>query len=438
MAKQKTTAVKATKIELFRFCASAQDAIDTDRRSAWKELAVCIQRANNRMWQLWLIHHTQNDSANTLRRHLDRYARWKTSKSKTPAPKWPVQAVDSKLMKAMWAMLSNEFPHCNSRTLVLAMNKWRETVCKRKAASGSLPGWVSILFGYESMPSFTRPLPIPFDTRNSTLFRDGKHVSLSLRIERLPHSDKLAKPSVLETVSLMLDRRKARSQRAIIERIIDGEYEFKGSSLVLDKRTGKWFASISYAMPRASSAEALNKDWTMTLWPGKRRPWCVLDQCGQHSGRFKIGGRGEHVVAFRQRIAKERIERQQHNRWAGANTKGHGRRRAEEIWTKLSSRWKNFVQRYNHEMTTRLVRLCVRKGIGRMRYAQPDDTLRERLFLTNAGTTSRTASSWEYSQVKTMLSYKCQEAGIEFEAIDRGMPNLSKDDGEKPKKRRKR
>lgn len=408
--------VKATKIELFRFCAVSESAIDTDRRARWRDLSVLVQQMQNRMWQIWLCHHANQDSAAQLKRHFELYRGWQQADKKTRGdkPKWPLVCIDKHLSNAIYHRIADEFPSVNTRTRGLVQNKWQSSLTSRKSTSGSLPGWVAILFAMESVPSFTRPLPIPFDKENCRLFVDGEHIKLELRIERLCDSAKIAKPSVIEHVSLMLNRKKARSQRAIIERIIAGEYAFKGSSLVFDKMTGKWFASVSYEMPDASARQPLDANKSLDLIPGKRSPWVVRCTSGKKRDAWRFGGNGLHVDNVRRRILRERQERKAHYRWAGANQKGHGRRRGAEVWTKLRDRWLNFVKRYNHELTTRLVRMCVERGIGAVVYHPPVEEHRDRYFLTKAGNYPNSGMSWEFFQVKTMLAYKCQERGIDF------------------------
>lgn len=425
--------IRATKVELFRFCSDVSAhkddrPIDVDRREAWKQLSVFCQQMTNRLWQMWLCYHTANESAEKMRAHLDAYASWKQRKEEAgkakatfseKPPVFPVQCVPSALQNSMYKDVSRRFPKVNVRTTVLLMNKWRENLAKRKAANGSLPGWLSILFSFESLPSCTHPIPIPFDAKNCEFTRVGDKIVLQVRIERLDSSTKKAKASVVESCELMINKRKSGGVRQVINRIVDGEYTFKGSSLVFDRRSGKWFASIAYDMP-TSQKQGLDAGRTLKLIPGKRSPWVVLYLDGKKRDAWRIGGNGTHVENFRRRIQRERIDRKESYRWAGSNQKGHGRRRATEVWTKLSSNWRNFTQRYNNEMTRKLVELCVSRRIGNLVYCQPADagSKRDSLYLSRAGNDGRNAMSWDYFQVKTMLAHKCKEYGIEFSVPD--------------------
>jgi hypothetical protein len=392
-------AVRAARIEIFGFA--------KERRDAWRELAIACQRMSNRLWQIWLCHHSNNDSANKLRKHFDAYREWRENKQ-GEKPAWPCKAFEDPLTKSadpksFYRILSAEFAGVNVRTRGLLTNAWQGKVNTRKAASGSLPGWASILFGNESLPSFTRPQPIPFDHDNAKLKKvDGKYIC-ELRIERL-HDGK----SVIEPCELMLQKRKCSSVRATVDKILAGEYAWKGSSLVFDR--GKWFVSIAYEMPNAVRT-TLDTEKTLYIRPARKGPWRVAIN-GFKSWRF--GGNGSHVEHARRAVIRERNSRKTHYRWAGSNQKGHGRNRADAVWTKLSSRWKDFTKRYNNEVTRQVIKLAIREGCGRIVYLQPKDSERDSRYLSNAGNDKFSGMSWDYFQFGTMMASKCESEGIAY------------------------
>lgn len=410
-------AVKCARIELFRFC-DVNGEIDREAREKWKQLAIDCQRMKNRLWQIWLVHHSVNNSAQQLRDHLDAFAEWKKAKD-GPKPKWPCNAVEPPLSKSadsrsFYRILSSEFPHVNVRTRGLLTNAWQSRLNKRKAASGSLPGWVSILFANESLPSYTRPQPIPFDKDNARLSKaDGKYL-IDLRLVRDIETGK----SHVQRCELMLRKRKSGSFRAIMDRILAGEYQWKGSSLVFDR--GKWYASISYEMP-ARTPENLHAERTLYVLPGKRAPWLLLsvDERGKRDA-WMYAGRGVVIGHARRAVLDERASRKEHYRFAGSNAKGKGRKRATATWAKLSSRWMDFVKRFNNETTRRIVDIASDRGVGRIVYWQPIGLQRDRSMLSRIGNRPGSAMLWDWFQVGTMLAAKCQEMGIAFETTKTG------------------
>lgn len=400
-------AVRTVKVEIFGFA--------PDRRDAWKHLAVQCQRMTNRLWQIWLCHHAGRGSAAQLRDYYDGLSSWLEDKTKQK-PIFPCKAADAPLTvssdpQSFYRILSAEFPDVNVRTRGLLTNAWQSLLGSRKAATGSKPGWVAILLGYESLPSFTRPLPIPFDHDNAKLMKDGSRYVVELRIERLADSGK----SVVERCELMLRKRKSASVRAIMDRILDGQYKWKGSNLLFDR--GKWFVVICYEMPAVKSV-ALNPDKTLFVRPGRMNPWRVM--IGGESWNF--GGNGVHVEHARRAIIRERNSRKQHYRWAGSNQKGRGDKRAMAVWTKLHSRWRDFTKRYNHEVTRQLINLAKSRGCGRIVYLQPKDRIRSSRLLSRCGNDDRSSMLWDYFQFGSLLAAKCEAEGIEYGAKPRSKP----------------
>lgn len=392
--------VRAAKIEIFGF------GRESGRRDNWKQLSIDCQRMQNRLWQIWLVHHAVNGSAEKLRQHFDAYNEWQKTKE-GPKPEWPCKTLEPPLTKSadpksFYRILSAEFPGVNVRTRGLLTNAWQSRLSKRKAANGNLPGWVSILFANESLPSFTRPQPIPFDHDNAKLLKiDGKYY-VEVRIERLADGK-----SVVELCELILNRRKTMSVRATVDKILSGEWTWKGSSLAFDR--GKWFAMISYEKPSHVRVN-INLDKVLYVRAGKAAPWRI--HCDTRAQPF--GGNGKHVGYFKRTIQRERGQRKEHYRWAGSVQKGSGRRRAEAVWTKLSSRWRHFAKRYNNEVSTRLVRWCIANGIGRIVYLQPKDRQRDSRYLTRVEDDGSSQMSWDYFQFGTLLAAKCEHEGIGY------------------------
>lgn len=384
--------------------------VPKDRRDSWKAMAVACQRMSNRLWQIWLCHHSNNGSADKLREHFHAFNAWKETKQGRK-PEWPCKALESPLTKSadsgsFYRILSAEFPHVNVRTRGLLTNAWQSLLSQRKSASGSLPGWVSILFANESLPSFTRPQPVPFDKDNAKLVMGEYGPCVELRIERDIETGK----SAVDVVPLLVNKRKARQARVVIDRLLSGEYAWKGSNLVLDR--GKWFMALAYEMPQRERV-GLNPDKVLYVRPGRLSPWRVKI-VGQQS--WKFGGNGAHVLHARRAIIGERNSRKEHYRWAGSNQKGHGRRRADAVWTKLSSRWRDFSKRYNNEITRQLIHIAVSRGCGRIVYLQPKENQRDSRYLSVVGNDGRSAMSWDYFQFGSMLASKCETEGLEYGA----------------------
>lgn len=404
--------VRCMPVNIYRFCDGVKE-----KRDKWRDHAVSAQRIINRMWQMWLVYHINKGSADKLKTHFEEYGA--TGKKK----EWPAQAVDSDLASQIYYAIRDEFPELTAVTRGLLYNKWAANLRRRKASKGRLPGWVAILFAQESIPSFTKPHPIPFDKRTGEFVKEGKNFFLELKIDRDVETGKT------ETVrcQLMVHRRKAAVARRIVKSLMEGEYAFKGSALVYDK--GKWSVALSYERPPKEHVN-LDADKELILWPGRRYPWIIMYRNGKKFDAWTAYGVGDHVIAMRSRVQRERSQRKQHYRWAGSSQKGHGGKRARHPFEKLTSVWKHFVKRYNNEVTRRLVNRALADSVGKIRYIQPKDGRRDSRFLSYAGKDEKSQMTWDYFQVGILLRSKCEEVGIECVVSESVLTVREPDEGE--------
>lgn len=384
--------------------------VPKESRQRWLELSRQCQQVVNCIWRTWLLWHVQHGTEQKQREFLAARDAWKASGSK-PAdkPKPPGKAVPPECGKALYAELRRRFPEVHIRVTELLRNSVSGKIGELKAAHGSLPGWVAILFCNQSLPSTVRGNPIPFDSANSELEppadKDGEW-KLHVRLTAVPRKGKMA-TSILETIPLWTKGRKLNSQRQLLSRIVTGEYKFCGSNVVFDD--GKWFAKICYQMP-VTPAIGLNADRVAFLRPANSHPWAM-----RLPGRNRWpGGSGMYVVAKRKQIIGERKSRQHNYRWAGSANKGHGRDRALlPIWG-LQSAWKRFVKTANYTVARDVVTQCVAAGVGKLIYFQPDENSGRSRFLVWAGQVPHSKSGWDWAQMATRLGHLCHEFGVEL------------------------
>ncbi len=390
---------------------------DRELRQRLYRLAEDVQHVTNRIWQLWEAWHVGNDSRAQIVAHLDADRAWRAAGREGERPAWPVQCIPHvggtnrrgnprTLRNQIEADLLATFPHVHSRIRALVASRTFRDLSKHKATHGDLKGWLAILLNRQSRPSTTHPLPIPFDRQRSRIVPGAsatQNAVLSIRLFR----DESSKSEVIE-FQLCTTGLAARYVKPIV-RMATGEWQYKGSSLWYDWGKKKWFALLAVKLPRTDQVVAV---------PGR---YAVL-RCGfAHPIQFRVAGsraflrgfgQGRSVAAIRRQLLTQRWSRQENYRNAGSANKGHGRRRALAPVFLLSQRWKDFVKRYNHTLTSAVVARCLDEGVGKIVYVQPSDGR----FLDSAGKVAGRCDStgWDYFQIKTMLAYKCQELGIEF------------------------
>jgi hypothetical protein len=375
----------------------------TDR---WHDQQRQCQQLANTIWQTWLVWHVQNGSADKLRAWLEQ----RKTEGVKAAGKCPVQAVPKELAKLIYRTCSEKFPHLHSRVRVLLQQRIVMGISSRKASSGSLPGWSAILLCNESIPSFTRGVPILFDIANTKLVMGDDGVP---RVELKTTLIGKGK-SVTDDITIWSKGSRVRSQVVIFKRVVAGTFKFCGSSLMFDRKCKKWFVMLSYRRPVHRATE-VSPEKVAYLIPGRSVPF-VFRERGV-SRRWWMQQRGDHIGSMRRRVFGERRARSANYRLATAR-KGKGREHSNRWRDELSHTWSEFVRRVNHAVSHDAVAECVARGIGKLVYLKPSGSVADHRAVSTLGHVDGDCSTWEFFQLKTMLAYKCQDVGIEFSCVE--------------------
>lgn len=388
-----------------------------EARGRWCAAAELVQQATNCIWQAWLVWHVQRGTPATLRQWLTDLKSWHSADKamRGEKPKCPQVAVPRECSRAIYAAVKETVPALHDRPLALTVNAVVGLIKSRKAAAGSLPGWVAILLCRESIPSSTRSQPIPFDKRCAALqapLEKGGRFRLSLRTDRYEATTKrgTAKAgSHLDEVELLTNRRGIRGQEARLWRIMDGKDKLKGSSLYWDRKRSKWFALLAVEQEQVSEARELQG--VAVLCPGRDVPFRLLI-----GNRVMMLGHADHVADVRRAVVGQRRSRQEHYRYGQRSSKGHGHARAIQSWDdRLMRRWRNFQTTYNHDITSKALRMCAEAGVARLVYLQPAGPKSETRCLAKQGREGDYSEGWAWFQVGAFLNYKAKGSGVQVE-----------------------
>ena len=396
-----------------------------EARLRWRTIADQCREIVNVIWQQWEVWHVAQGNDIKVQQFATELREYR-QKERESRPKLEVQCMPAVLNKLIRKKITERFPGVHSRVRELLLNITAQRMTG-KDVEGKWNIWVAVLLNRQGRPNSTHDQPIPFDRANTKPLSlvEGKYTNYQLKINltRLP-SDKKASPSIEDHVQL-----KARGSGAVImRRIVGGEYKFCGSSIVYHQGKHKWFALVAYN-DHVENVENSELDHTKkaVLHPTRKEPWALW--IGSRWQWF--GGRGNYVAAARHRLLTQRWSRQETYRHAGSANKGHGRLRALAPIDKLSNRWKDFCKTANHTLTSQVIDYCIDQKVGHLVYLQPCGDKRDTRFLARAGKVEgRTDSTgWDWSQVATMLAYKCKEKGIHLEVRKcDGIPKIKKED----------
>ena len=420
MAKNKNDRLSLTQITSFEVRAVAGDWSEVTGR--WHDLSRDCRDLANFFWQRWLVHHFQNHSADKLKAWLND----RQSKGVKAAGKCPVVCLDNKLSNTIYHESSARFPRLNKRLQVLLLNRLTQTVKSRKAASGSLPGWSAILLCNEGVPTFSKPYPILFDKAASpggVSFAPpeerGGNWRLRLRLWR--EEDEQGKgASPIDEIELWCKGKKVASQVSILTKIAAGDYDYKGSQLVYSKAKRKWFARICYQRP-PEVKPGLDAAKTAVLFAGEDCPF----RLGLPDGaELRPLGGGHFVGPVRKNIVIQRLNRRQSYRYAGKNSKGHGRERAlGDGWWRLQQRDRDFTKHVSRLVARFVIDQCVERGIGRVVYEQPEGDGAAGKFLHNAGSLDGRMDSlgWPWYELGTYLNQAAAKVGVDVTVVKCGL-----------------
>ena len=385
----------------------------SDRERGWLALSDVTRQMRNRIWRYWLTWHVQRNHDLVLRQWWAELIT--ATRERGKKPKCPVQALTKELSNEIYHDCSKLFTNLNARTRVLLQNIICRDIGKKGDVDGKMKAWQAVLMDRQERPASMKRNPIPFDKENSKLIppeKTGEDFGLVLRIERTEETGK----SVVDTVRLMSRGRKVISQVKILWKIVTGEWKFCGSSVIYDENRRKWYAMISYEIPRATEEFAGTGSLIVRasrFGQRQRYPWLLIAVNDGKITARRPCGYIDHVAAVRRQLVTQRWSRQHRYRNAGSADKGHGRRRAITAVFKLSLRWKNYVKTMNQNMAKRIVDIAIEHGCGTIVYWQPVNDYRLSRSLSMAGKVSRHESTlWDWYQVGTCLNNECEERGL--------------------------
>ncbi len=379
----------------------------------WHQLRFDVQYAKNSMFQWWIVWHTVNQSADKIRKFLDRYAKWKVGEKgkRGDKPKLDFDCWPKQLAPVIGKTMNSAAPGINARTKTLVINTEQKSFQTKKASRGMLRSWTAVLLCHESMPSFTNPQPIPFDRANSGLYRDGKDWKFFMRLDKLESTTKNGKPKSdsHRDVFTVHTRRFDKSSRAILGGIDDGTIKFCGSALTFNARDRCWYVLLSYQREKRTVV-GLDPTKTAFLKPGMKSPWLFR----RDGRRTRIAATGDDVAYVRRCVMSQRAGRKHNYRFSTSHRKGHGDKRANMPLWKLTQRWNEFTKRHNHESARRAVEWCVESGIGTLVYLKPSEKRCRSARLATAGKSERQreSSSWDWFQFARYLQEKCDDRGV--------------------------
>lgn len=306
-------------------------------------------------------------------------------KYKTEYGQYPVTA-DYKDKLYCYPELSKMFPLAAGQVVNQIEQHAKKVWNTRKA---------EVLRLHQSVPSFKLDFPIVSHRESyalSTLDTDKNTYLLKVNLT--------SKSSDRTSYTVIVDAGE-NSKKAILNRIISGEYRQGALQLVSDRKN-KWYCIIPYEFP--AQQPELNPDRVMGIDLGitKAVYWAF-----NHS--LKRGSiDGNEIEEFRRRVQARRKSIQHQGKYCGDGRIGHGRKRRLQPIEVLQEKEANFRATTNHRYARCLVDTALKNQCAAI---QMED-------LTGINENSTFLKNWTYYDLQTKIKQKAAEVGIQVRLID--------------------
>lgn len=242
-----------------------------------------------------------------------------------------------------------------------------------------------ILKGERSVRSYRNDIPIKIPKQMIKSFdinKDGEYL--------IELADKVK-------LKIIFGRDKSNNQ-VIVDRVLEGEYKLKDSTMKWDKNKKKIFFNLVVGIPK--NKRNLDENVVVGMNLGMNTPLYAATNDGIGS---KIGDKEEFLYKRRQiDEAKRRLARA-----IKYNNGGKGRNKKLKALDRFRKKEKNFVTTKNHQYSRELINFALKNNAATINVEKFEGIARgeadwEKFILRN----------WSYYQLQSFIEYKAQKEGI--------------------------
>lgn len=265
-------------------------------------------------------------------------------------------------------------PHVLNATERMAKKKWQQ--------HGR-----DVLASKIALPTFKLGMPAHLHNRNYHLIRRGSEYLVDAQLR----SSKCEQTRYRFFVAAG-----DKSTRAILDRILSGEYK-QGEAQIMQDRKRKWYIVIPYIFEPADFGVDKTLIMGVDLGITKAAYWAF----GLSHKRGWIDG--SEIAEFRRRVRARRIAIQNQGGYCGQGRVGHGTARRLQPIDILADKEANFRNTCNQRYAAKIVAEALRMGCG---IIQLED-------LSGIADHSKFLQNWPYYDLQTKIQNKAAEYGID-------------------------
>jgi putative transposase len=258
-----------------------------------------------------------------------------------------------------------------------------------------------ILNGHKSIPSFKRDCSIPIRVKMMKITKENGKYTAEIQLRSQPYAKETGMPTREQF------RLKAKgSAKAIIDRVLSGEYKMADSKIV--KRKNKWYLQLAYKFEPAEVQ--LDKSNVMGVDLGVVN--AAVLAFNNEETRYVI--EGNEIRSFRARVEARRRAYSRQGKYCGEGRIGHGRATRLKPIEKLRDKVANFKNSTNHKYARFIVDKALKHGCG---VIQLEDLKGIANTAKKDDNHKRFLDFWTYDDLQRKIEYKAKAAGIEVRKV---------------------
>jgi putative transposase len=284
--------------------------------------------------------------------------------------------------------LKNEFYKIASgnlaQTIKRAVDKWNSDLKE-------------ILRGDRSIPNFKKDCPIDIVKQSLKILKSDDGYVFRISLINRDYTKELGRKNGVYDV---LIKANDKSQRTILERIIEGEYSYTASQIIFHK--SKWFINLTYQFE--TEKPTLEPNNVMGVDLGIAYPVFIAFNNSLH--RYHI--KGGEIERFRKQVEKRKKELLNQGKYCGEGRRGHGYYTRTKPIQVISDKIARFRDTCNHKYSKFVVDLAIKHRCGTIQMEDLSGINEDSKFLKN----------WSYYDLQQKIEYKAKEAGIQVIKIE--------------------
>lgn len=292
------------------------------------------------------------------------------------------------------------------------MNVWMEGVLSNNVASTrqfvtnkSNFNPTNILKGEETISTFMRDMPVFVHNGSYKIKQVSKNLyDIEVGLFNIPKQKELGCKRI--NFSFIKVENYA---KAILDRLINGEYKQGTAQLVYNNRKKKWMIIISYSFENKVNNQ-LEEDKVMGVDLGITNiaTFSVFDKSTQKYERISWKQcilDGKELIHFRQKVEARRRQLSIASKWCSDNKIGHGYKQRMRDVNKYEDKIARFKDTYNHKISRYIVDMALKYHCKTIQM--------EDLSGFSEQQSESLLKNWAYYDLQNKIKYKAEEVGIE-------------------------